>query len=142
MDAGELFDKWLEGTVHRSTQVNPDGVHLTVAEVLRIHSRGRLDFGGSELKAAATHSLSTSEHMPGERYAWWRLDEGDYIVRFNERIKEGAPPMLIVSHPRLLECGCRIAGGVFGAGEIRSVLSVPEAGVHLKENARIAVLLG
>lgn len=140
MDAGEVFDKWLEGTIHRETQVCADGVHLTVDEISRIHTRGRLDFGGSELKEAATHPIELTEHMPGERYAWWRLNEGDYLVRFNERIKEGASPMLLVSNQRLLRCGCRLGSTIVGEGDISSVLSVPEAGIHIKENARIAVL--
>jgi len=140
MDAGEVFDQWLEGTVQREMQVGADGVHLTVAEISRIHTRGRLDFGGSELKAAATHPIELSEHMPGERYAWWRLNEGEFLVCFNERLKEGAPPMLLVSNRRLLQCGCQVGSGIFREGEICTVLSVPEAGVHIKENARIAVL--
>ena len=140
MQPGELFDDWLEGSVHRDKQVDAHGVHLTVAEVLAAHSRGNVDFGGSELKPSSTHPVEATEHKPGDKYAWWRLDEGSYVVRFNEGLKEGAPPMLLLSSDRLLSCGCAVAAAVCTGGEIRSVLTVPKAGVRIKQNARIALL--
>jgi len=138
----QMFDEYLDGTVQKDHQVDEHGVHLTVAEVLTMHGRGSLDFGGSEMKAAGTHPLEPLEHKPGEKYGWWRLDGGTYIVRFNERIKDGAPPMLLVSNQRLLSCGCGLAAACVGPGELRSVLTVPQVGVRIKENARIALLVG
>lgn len=139
MQPEELFDNWLEGTVHRDKQVDAHGVHLTVAEVLSTHSRGRIDFGGSELRPSSTHPVEPTEQRPGDKYAWWRLDEGSYIVRFNETLKEGAPPMLLVANERLLRCGCALAAVVCARGELRSVLTVPASGVNIKQNARIAL---
>ncbi|MHC4592129.1 MAG: dCTP deaminase/dUTPase family protein [Planctomycetota bacterium] len=140
MDSGEVFDSWLEGAVHRDKQVDSHGVHLTVAEVLTTHSRGKLDFGGSELRPAGTHPLQPAEHTPGDRFAWWRLDEGSYVVRFNEALKEGAPPTLLTASERLLSCGCTLAPTICTGGEIRSVLRVPKCGANIKQNARIALL--
>ncbi|MCK4282682.1 MAG: dCTP deaminase [Candidatus Brocadiae bacterium] len=140
MRPGELFDDWLEGGIHRDKQVDAHGVHLTVAEVLAAHSRGRIDFGGSELQPSSTHPVELTDHSPGDKYAWWRLDEGSYIVRFNESLKEGAPPMLLVGNERLLSCGCAVAPALCTGGEIRSVLTVPKCGVSIKQNARIALL--
>ena len=140
MEPEELFDNWLEGTIHRDSQVDAHGVHLTVAEILSPHSRGRIDFGGKELKACSLHPLELSEHSPGDRYGWWRMEGGGYVVRFNETLKAGAPPVLLVSNQRLLSCGCSVAPAIFTGGEIRSVLTVPGTGAAIKQNSRIALL--
>ncbi|MCK4374162.1 MAG: dCTP deaminase [Candidatus Brocadiae bacterium] len=140
MGPDELFDKWLEGTVYRDKQVDAQGVHLTVAEVLTAHSRGRIDFGGSELRPAATHPLEITEQKPGDQYGWWRLGAGAYVVRFNEKLKDGAGPTLLTANERLLSCGCALSATVCTGGEIRSVLTVPACGVNIKQNARIALL--
>ncbi len=140
MTPEELFDNWLEKTVYRDKQVDAAGVHLTVGEIHSAHTRGRLDFGGSELKPCGTHPVELTERTPGDQYAWWRLEEGTYVVRFNETLKEGAPPSLLVGSRRLLACGCAVAATVCTGGEMRSVLTVPGCGVHIKQNARIALL--
>lgn len=142
MRPDKVFDELLEGTVHKATQVDGRGVHLTVAEVMPIHGRGDVDFGGSEMKAAHANPLEPIEHKPGDQYGWWRLEAGAYIVRFNEKIKDGAPPMLLVSNERLLSCGGQVATTIVGPGEIRTVLQVPQVGLRIKQNARIALLVG
>ena len=140
MQPAELFESWLEGTVQAAKQVDAHGVHLTVAEVLSAHVRGRIDFGGSELEPAGTHPLEPTDRRPGDKYAWWRLEPGAYIVRFNETIKDGAPPLLLTANDRLLSCGCALSAGVCGPGKVASVLSVPACGANIKQNARIALL--
>jgi hypothetical protein len=140
MTPEELFDNWLEGTVHRETQVDDRGVHVTAAEVLVSRSRGRIDFGGGELEPSSLHPVHLLEPAPGERYGWWRLDGGTYAVRFNETLKEGAPPVVLLSNRRLLDCGGAIEPCIVTAGEIRSLLTVPGAGLSIKENARIGLL--
>ncbi len=142
MQPDRLFDEFLEGAIDRSSQVAECGVHLTVRDVHRLHSHGDLDFGGSEYRPAATRTVSVIEHKPGDQYGWWRLDQGVYIVKFNERVRAGAPSMLIAPNARLLATGCSIAPTVAGAGELQSVLTVPCCGARLKENARVAILLG
>ncbi len=140
MEPEELFDQWLEGTVYKDRQVDPRGVHLTVGKVLRMHSRGHVDFGGDEMRSAKVHPLETTEHTPGDQYAWWRLEEGTYLILFNERLKDGAPPVLLVPNVRLVTCGCSLDATLPEPGEISTVLQVPKNGVNIKENARIALL--
>jgi len=141
MTPEELFDRWLENAVHRGKQVEARGVHLTLAEVMSGHSRGRVDFSGSELEPTSAHPVEPAEHKPSDRYAWWRLDGGAYVVRFNERLKDGAPPVLLIANERLLSLGCTLAATVCAPGELRSVLTVPSWGASLKQNARIALLV-
>ena len=136
-----MFDRCLDGTIDRGKQVAASGVHLTVAEVLFAHSMGRLDFGGSEFDEARFHPVQTMEQSPTDRYAWWRLKGGLYGVRFNEALKDGAPCCLLVANARLLAAGCALAAALCQpGGVIRSVLTVPECGVRIKQNARIALL--
>ena len=83
MEPAELFSEWLENTTHAGKQVDAHGVHLTVAEVLTVHSKGKVDFGGSEFKPASTHPVEFFERSPGDRFSWWRLDggSGDQYVK-------------------------------------------------------------
>ncbi len=140
MDAGELFDEFLEGTVNRKHQVEAGGVHVTLAEVAHLRSHGKVDFGGSELEPCASYAMEPTGHSPGDQYAWWRLNEGRFMIRFNERLKAGAPPALLVPSPRLLSLGCTFAPTICGEGEIKTVMVVPSCGAGLKENARIGLL--
>ena len=142
MEPDRIFDECLENTVHKETQVDERGVHLTVSEIGKIHRHGDVDFGGSEMKSASTHAVEALEHQPGDQYGWWRLPAGRYLVKFNEVIKEGSPAMLLVSNDRLLATGCTLASAVVGPGEVQSVLDVPDCGTRIKENARIALLMG
>lgn len=141
MEPERVFDELLEGTISKDHQVNARGVHLTVAEVAPLHGRGDIDFGGSEMNPARGNPLEPVEHKPGDRYGWWRLEAGSYLVRFNEMLKDGAPPMLLASNERLLSCGCSLAVACVGPGELRTVLTVPQVGLRLKENARIGLLV-
>jgi hypothetical protein len=140
MDAAELFDEWLEETIHRESQVDEHGVHLTAGHVALADSRAEIDFGGSEFEPCTQRDVAPTKKQPDDDYGWWRLEKGAYLLEFNERLKEGAPPMLLVPNGRLLACGCSLAACVCAAGPLRSVLTVPERGVAIKENARIALL--
>ena len=142
MRPDKIFDELLEGTVSKATQVDERGVHLTIAEVMPMHGRGDVDFGGSEMRPAHANPLEPVERKPGDQFAWWRLEAGTYIIRFNEKLKEGAPPMLLVINDRLLSCGGHVAVAMVGPGEIRTVLQVPQVGLRIKQNARIALLVG
>jgi len=141
MEPERVFDELLEGAISKERQVDERGVHLTVAEVAPMHGRGDIDFGGSEMNPGRGNPMEPVEHKPGDRYGWWRLEAGTYLVRFNEKLKDGAPPMLLVSNQRLLSCGCSVATVPVGPGELRTVLTVPQVGLRLKQNARIALLV-
>jgi hypothetical protein len=141
MDVGAFFDQWVEGAIARDKQVDARGVHLTVAVVLEAHTKGRIDLGGSEHRPAVAHPVQLFERSHGDKFAWWRLEPGTYIVRFNEKLRPGAPVALLASNDRLLEGGCAIAPAIcLGGEEISSVLTVPACGLQLKQDAKIAVL--
>jgi hypothetical protein len=142
MKPDKIFDELLEGALDKAAQVDERGVNLTIAEVMPMHGRGDVDFGGSEMRPARGNPLEPVERKPGDKYAWWRLEAGTYLIRFNEKIKDGAPPLLLMSNERLLSCGCSVAAAMVGPGDIRTVLHVPHVGLRMKQNARIAMLVG
>ena len=133
----------LEGLLHEDTQGFSLGMDLTVAEVQRLTSGSRLDFGGSEFEAAQTETLTPEKADPKDDYGWWHLSAGSYLVRYNEKLslKEGELA-LVTPHTRLLQAGA--SHGAFSAvGEttLRVLLTVSEVGCSFKENARVSRLV-
>ncbi len=140
MNTEELFDTYLEGTIYKEKQVDSRGVHLTVSEIHAITGRGETDFGGSEHKNAETQPIEPEKRDPDDDYAWWELDQGTYRVIFNESARAIPGALLLVPNERILSCGCSMAPALVSAGSAESILTVPETGVSIKENARIALL--
>jgi hypothetical protein len=128
----------VEGIVHEPTQLREDGgIDLTVNEVYEIRTPGRVDFGGGELAPAELEPHDRVWRDEDDDYQWWHLDSGTHLIEYNESLSGEArlqPRTEIVerggSHPTL-----RIE-------ELPTVpLTVGGAGLRLKENARVSVLL-
>ncbi|PSP62711.1 dCTP deaminase [Halobacteriales archaeon QH_8_64_26] len=137
-DAEELLER-VDGIVHEDTQLHEAGLDLTVAEVYDIDRPGEIDFGGDELEAAVSSPHETNLRDPDDDYAWWELGAGTYLLEYNEGLASEEP---LVCQPRseLLE-----RGGTHPTVFVRELspipLSVPPAGLDLKENARVSTLL-
>jgi hypothetical protein len=137
-DTEELLER-VDGIVHEDTQLHEAGLDLTVAEVYDVDRPGEIDFGGDELEAAVGSPHGTNLRNPDDEYAWWELGAGTYLIEYNERLASAEP---LVCQPRteLLE-----RGGSHPTVSVRELgpipLSVPPAGLHLKENARVSTLL-
>lgn len=86
MLAADDIAKQLDGLVHLDTQRAPDGLDLTVDAVYRTTGHGQLDFGGGEFEAAPREPLTPVLDDPDDDYAWWTLEEGAYILRYNESL--------------------------------------------------------
>ena len=136
-DATELTE-CVDGIVHEDTQLHDGGLDLTVAAIHGIDTPGEIDFGGDELDAAVPSPHETNLRHPDDDYEWWELGEGTYLVEFNETLSTTEP---LVCQPRtaLLE-----RGGSHPTLFVRELgrmpLSVPPAGLNLKENARVSTL--
>lgn len=130
--------------LHLDTQEFPFGVDLTVAEVHQITGPGSLDFGGSEFEEAPTELLEPVKRNPDDDYGWWPLQQGTYLIRYNEGVELDDDEVgLVQPHPRLM-----LAGGhhpsftVFGAeDDLFTLLSVGSGGCNIKENSRVSRLL-
>jgi hypothetical protein len=129
----------VEGLVHEPTQTEGPGVDLTVTGIHALTSPGAIDFGGGELEPADTTPLDTVKRDPEDDYGWWTLSPGTYLVAYNESLATDDP---LVLQPRdaLVERGG--SHPTLHVTELPRVpLSVPEAGLHLKENARMSTLV-
>ena len=131
----------IDGIVHWETQQAPNGADLTVDEVFRVTGPGQLDFGGSEFAEAPRERLAPTKAAPDDSYGWWRLDEGTYIVRYNETLKcTEHQPARLTPLRRLLLAGADHAIRVLNETErpLEMLLRVGAGGCDLKENCRIS----
>jgi len=132
--------EFVDGIVHEPTQTEGLGLDLTVADVHRVETPGRIDFGGGELEPAETAAVETELRNPDDDYGWWNLDGGQYLVEYNERLN--AADAMFVLQPRraLVEHGA--AHPSLHTNDLPRVpLSVVDGGVRIKENARVSTLL-
>ena len=128
----------LTNFVHRETQVHDGGVDLTLAGVNTFAGPGQVDFGGGELAHATTHELEPVKRDPSDDYAWWHLGAGTYLLEFNESLL-GEEPVHLQPRTELVERG--VTHPTLLVSDLHAVpLTVPAAGIHLKENARVSTL--
>jgi hypothetical protein len=128
----------VEGVVHEPTQRRADGLDLTVGAVYELDGPGAVDFGGGELAAAEVTERSPEKRDPEDDYGWWEPAAETVLLEYNERLTGGVRARL---EPRseLLERGASHPT-VTVESLPRVPLSVPAAGVALKENARVSTL--
>ena len=84
---GEEIVSSAEGLISAKKQQGEFSLDLTVNTISLINLGGALDFGGSEYQEASVSLLEPEKKTPDEPYGWWNLDTGDYLIRFNEKIK-------------------------------------------------------
>lgn len=129
----------VDGIVHERTQTAGPGLDLTVDAVHALTAPGAIDFGGGELDPAETTPLDTVKNDPDEDYGWWTLSPGTYLVTYNESLT-GEEPVVLQPRDALVE-----RGASHPTLQVRRLprvpLTVPEAGLHLKENARVSTLV-
>jgi len=129
------LDERIDGVLHEPTQVHDRGVDLSVAGVYRIAEPGRVDFGGGELTDATRSPVETALRNPDDDYGWWHLDEGQYLIEYNESLT-GDGPVVVRTREAVLE-----RGAFHPTLRVESFGSVPLSvggGLRLKENARVS----
>jgi dUTP pyrophosphatase len=130
----------IENAVDVETQIQPNGLELTLKEIKTIEGAGAVDFDNSERKLPDTGNLEF------ESDGWIHLPPGIYKVLFNEIVNI---PMNLaaIAKPRstLIRCGATLETAVWDAGyrgRSESMLVVYNpAGFRLKKDARIMQLL-
>ncbi len=143
LDNAQVVDK-IDNVLHEKTQHFPLGLDLTVSSVRRVMGSGKLDFGGSEFQAAETQPLAAIKDDPSDDYGWWKLEQGHYLVRFNESVGiRSSEVALLQSHPRLVLAGASHPVTTLGkdCDPLEALLEVGEGGCYLKENCRTAQLV-
>lgn len=139
--SGEKTKKYLEGIIHEETQLSDRGVDLTANGVDRITSPTDLDFGGGEEDLGKVEKLTPGKRSDEDKYGWWNLEGGIYIIEFNEDVNVTEGLGVLVPLNRLTDGGSYHPPKLF-TGELGSkmVLHVHSRGLNLKENARISRL--
>ena len=137
LSKGEELVSAIDDLVYEKTQEHEYRVDLTVAEIYKTTGKGSLDFGGSEFEGSKLKKIEPKKRDPDDDYGWWELEEGTYIIKFNESLKEGKA--LVQPIPRLLKTGTTVPTFIHESGEeLQSLLRVSSIGVNIKENARVA----
>lgn len=134
----------VEGIVHLDTQQAAAGLDLTVATVFRVTGPGSLDFGGSELQAAAREEIEPRLRSEEDDYGWWALDAGAYVIRYNESLELGDGQVgEILPLERLLFAGAYHPTFLVDGPRdpLETLLVVGSGGCHLKENCRVSRLI-
>lgn len=143
MLSSDALAQQIDGLIHFDTQQAPDGLDLTVDSVYRTTGHGQLDFGGSEFNAAPREVLTPVLDDPEDDYAWWTLEQGAYVVRYNESLTlEEGQRAHIFPLERTLLAGAH--HGTFVLDDDRrpleTLLVVSHLGCRLKENCRLSRL--
>jgi dUTP pyrophosphatase len=130
----------IEGAVDIATQVQPNGVDLTLRDISQYQGPGLIDF--SNARRTLPQLLPVPFDAKGEAY----LKPGAYLVTFNEIV---SLPLDLAALGRtrssLLRCGAALHTAVWDAGysgRSQSLMMVyNEAGLALTRDARIMQLV-
>ena len=122
------------------TQLQPNGIDMTLKAVMTVEGAGKIDFDNSERKISEHSELAFGEND------YIHLGPGTYSVKFNEIVhmpKDIAA--LEKTRSSLLRCGACLQTAVWDAGysgrsESMLIVTTP-AGIDLKRNARIMQLV-
>lgn len=129
----------IEEMIDVNTQLQPNGVDLTVKHIEKIVGAGCIDFSNKERKLSETVELDFDDDR-------MFLPTGSYKVLFNEVIHL-PKDIMAIGAPRtsLIRCGVTIETGFWDAGyegRSESLLAVfNEKGFRIKKNARILQLV-
>lgn len=130
----------LQGYVDLETQLQPNGFDLSLAQIARFLSPGRIGPTNQE------RVLSRTGPLPFDSAGWLRLSLGAYLVTFNEAVHLPRH-LMALGRPRssLLRCGVTVHNAVWDAGysgrsQALLVVYNPD-GVELARNARVIQLV-
>lgn len=145
ISGSDVFEGYLENTLHADTQVEDRSVSLTVKSVSELTGPGHLDFGGGEFQLADRHEVEPIKRDDEDDYGWWSLAEGTYIIEFNEIIDLNSDQYgLIQPHDHLSWNGVNHPTLLLDEDDSDMRVSVPitvgHNGVEIKENARVSCL--
>ncbi|MBI2956338.1 MAG: hypothetical protein HYY26_03380 [Acidobacteria bacterium] len=141
--SGKEARQRISNLINEKHQVHAYAVDLTAKQIHRLDPTGNVDFGGSEYVAAEPHPMPTHPKHSQDRYQWWTLPHGAYLVEFNESAELADDQMaLLEPHERLLRAGAELPAQYLRGRQnpLSTLLSVTCAQVQIKQNARVATL--
>jgi deoxycytidine triphosphate deaminase len=129
------------GMISPKHQVHGYSIDLTAKQIYGLDPSGRVDFGGTEYAASARHPVASQRLHKEDKYSWWDLSRGSYVVEFNENVAlEPNEFAILEPDERLLRCGVT-HGTAFlrGQGErLETLIVVGTMSVQIKQNARVS----
>jgi hypothetical protein len=144
-EKGANILEFIGNIIYEKNQVEDYSVYLTINKVFQFTGKAEIDFGGSEYKKAETEEIKTFKRKPEDKYGWWELSEGEYLVEFNEELEKLLPESkLVILQPseRITLNGTSHATKIIEKkGKFRLTLHVGKNGINIKENARISKLI-
>jgi len=131
----------LTGMISPKYQVHGYSIDLTAKQIYSLDPAGQVDFGGTEYAASARVPVASLRRNREDKYEWWDLSRGAYMLEFNESLAL-APNEFAILEPdeRLVRCGA-FHGTAFlrGQGErLETLLIVGTLNIHIKQNARVS----
>ena len=133
----------IKNFIHKDRQTGEDKVYLTVKQIYSLDKKGSLDFGGSELNLAERKPLLPKKKVREDKHGWWNLDQGTYLVEFNEQIelKEKEIAILESREELLHNCSFHPLRIITPKEKLSFIpLNVGYQGIDIKQNARISIL--
>jgi len=131
----------IEGVLNPKYQVHGTAVDLTVKNIYAVDPVGRVDFGGTEYVPAGKVAIAAQRYTREDKYQWWDLSRGAYLVEFNETLQLAEDELgLLEPEERLLRAGASHAAH-FMRGRVaplETLLDVSTLRLQIKQNARIA----
>ena len=141
----ETLQQIVTGIIHEGKQIPDSGdvVIVTAKRIGTISHNGTLDFGGSEYTEGPVEWIEPKKKDEGDDYGWWMLDEGDYVVEYNESVQ---PTSDTRCYLQVWDAAAR--NGLSQPFQVitdrraplHATVRVGKAGIGIKENARISVV--
>ncbi|MDD5449913.1 MAG: deoxyuridine 5'-triphosphate nucleotidohydrolase [Candidatus Omnitrophica bacterium] len=136
----------VSGFIDLETQLTPNGIDLTAAEIYEFDSAGALDFSNKERVVPGGKRVTPMKEKSSDKFGWWELEKGAYKIRTNETVSLSKDLIaLAFSRTSLLRMGAFTQHGVWdagfkGKGEFVLVVENPK-GIRIKQNARVSQLI-
>ena len=131
----------LTGMMSPKHQVHGYSIDLTAKQIYGLDPAGQVDFGGTEYAPSTRLPVASLRRDKEDKYSWWDLARGCYILEFNENLALEANEFAIIEpDERLLRCGATHGTAfVRGQGErLETLLVVGTLSVQIKQNARVS----
>ena len=133
----------LTGMISPKYQVHGYSIDLTARQIYALDPAGQVDFGGTEYSPSARVPVASLRRNREDKYEWWDLSRGAYMVEFNENLAL-APNEFAIVEPdeRLLRCGATHGTSFLrGQGErLETLMFVGALNINIKQNARVSRL--
>lgn len=144
-EKGTDIIEFISNIIYEKKQVEDHSIYLTISKIFRFTGKAELDFGGSEYKESEIQKIEPVKRKEEDKYGWWDLSGGEYLIEFNEELQDVLPSAKLV----ILQPSERITlNGAFHPtkviekkGKIKVTLYIGKNGINIKENARISKLI-